>query len=119
MEQASKATAGEDRLADAKRRAANQSRGPGSKSNTTRPRTGSIEFKSWLQSQFQSPIPQHIITLWGGLGSWALLNVVANKIIAGQVAGVRRSERLCCLWPRGRRGARQQPRAPRATWQGW
>lgn len=45
------------------------------------------EWKSWLLSQFQSPIRSLMITM-GGLGAWALVNVVANRMIAGGVAVV-------------------------------
>ena len=96
MEQASKATAGEDRLADAKASAATNAARAGIKKQHDAAKDWLNEFKSWLQSQFQSPIRSMIITL-GGLGSWALLNVVANKIIAGQVAGVRRSAEAAAL----------------------
>jgi hypothetical protein len=96
MERDSKATAGKDRQADAKAAAATNAARAGIKKQHDAAKNWLNEFKSWLHSQFQSPIRSMIITL-GGLGSWALLNVVANRIIAGQVAGVRRSAEAAAL----------------------
>ena len=90
MEADAKAAGGTDKEANERAEKANKAANETMKKQNEAAKTWLDEWKSWLLSQFQSPIRSLIVTM-GGLGAWALYNVVSQRIMAGQVAAVARA----------------------------
>lgn len=96
MEAEAKAAGSEDKEAQARAaKAAELARGQIKRQHEAG-KTWLDTWKATLLAQFQSPIRSLIITV-GGLGAWALMNVISNKLMAGQVAIVARNSEVAAV----------------------